>query len=91
VWVKSRLTRATTAFVANSHFVPVSRPWLPELTARARSKFGAPMFKTEVLQKHMICIEESTCDNVGTFRRPIVSRRLGNRTPLPPWYTPGLF
>jgi len=32
--------------------------------------FGAPMFETEVFWKQMHCIEESTCDTVGTFRRP---------------------
>jgi len=35
----------------------------------ARSKFAAPMFEPEVFRKQMQCIEESTCDNVGTFRR----------------------
>ena len=36
----------------------------------ARSKFSAPMFEPEVFWKQMYCIEESTCDIVGTFRRP---------------------
>ena len=36
----------------------------------------APMFETELFRKQMFCIEESTCDVVGTFRRP------GNRAPL---------
>jgi len=36
----------------------------------ARSNFGAPMFELEVFRKQMYCIEESTCDIVGTFRRP---------------------
>jgi len=35
----------------------------------ARSKFGAPIFETEVFRKQMYCIEESTCNIVGTFRR----------------------
>jgi len=35
----------------------------------ARNKFGAPMFEPEVFRKQMYCIEESTCDIVGTFRR----------------------
>jgi len=35
----------------------------------ARSKFGAPTFETEVFRKHMFCIEQSTCDIVGAFRR----------------------
>ena len=36
----------------------------------ARSKFGAPIFETEVFRKQMYCIEESTGDIVRTFRRP---------------------
>jgi len=36
----------------------------------AKSKFGAPMFEPEVFQKQICCTEESTCDIVGTFRRP---------------------
>jgi len=36
----------------------------------ARSKFGAPIFETEVFRKQMYCVKESTCDIVGTFRRP---------------------
>jgi len=44
----------------------------------ARSKFGAPMFETEVFRKLMYCTEESICDIVGTFWRP--------RSDLaPPW------
>ena len=35
----------------------------------ARSKFGAPMFKSEVFRKQMYCIAENTCDIVGTSRR----------------------
>jgi len=34
-----------------------------------RSKFGAAMFETEVFRKQIFCMEESTCDIVGTFRR----------------------
>jgi len=51
------------------------------------------MFEPEVFRKHMYYIEESTCDIVGTFRRP--SLRFGARgivapllplvTPLAPW------
>jgi len=37
--------------------------------ARARSKFGAPMFEPEIFRKQIYCIEKSTCDIVGTFRR----------------------
>jgi len=33
------------------------------------SKFGAPTFETELFRKQVYCIEESTCDTVGTFRR----------------------
>ena len=36
----------------------------------ARSKFGGPVFETQVFQKQMCCIEESTCDVVGIFRVP---------------------
>jgi len=38
--------------------------------ARVRSTFGAPIFETEIFRKQICCIEESTCDIVGTFRRP---------------------
>jgi len=41
-----------------------------EMAPGARSKFGAPMFEPEVFRREMHCIEERTCDNVGTFRRP---------------------
>jgi len=34
----------------------------------ARSKFGASAFEPDVFRKQMHCIEESTCDIVGTFR-----------------------
>jgi len=37
------------------------------------SKFGAPMFEPKVFRKQMYCIEESTCDIVGPFRRPHVN------------------
>jgi len=54
-----------------------------------RSKFGAPVFEPEVFRKQMYCVEESTCDNVGTFRRspqsfgaPTVIWRQGNCSPL---------
>jgi len=45
----------------------VYRGWM---TPEARRKFGAPMFKPEVLRKQMCCIEESTCDIVGIFGAP---------------------
>ena len=49
----------------------------------ATSKFGAPMFEPDVFWKQMDCIEKSTCDIVGTFRRP------GNCAPFaPPRYAP---
>jgi len=35
-----------------------------------RSKFGAPMFELEIFRKQMHCVEESTCDIFGIFRRP---------------------
>jgi len=51
----------------------------------AGSKFGATMLETEVFRKQIHCIEESTCDIVGTFRpsarsfgAPIVTWRPGN-------------
>jgi len=63
----------------------------------ARSKFGASMFEPEVFRNQMYCIEESTCDIVGTFRRsqqsfgaPEVIRRRGNCAPFAsPRYDPG--
>jgi len=57
----------------------------------ARSKFGAPIFEPGVFRKQMYCVNESTCDNVGTFRRltqsfgaPTVIWRQGNCAPLVP-------
>jgi len=61
---------------------------------RGKKQVCAPMFKPEVFRKQMYCIEEGTCDIVGTFRRPpqsfnppvigapIVIRRPGNCAPL---------
>jgi len=62
----------------------------------ARSKFGAPIFEPEVFWKQMYCIKESTCNIVGTFRRPLslsapsqscgapaLIRLQGNCAPLP--------
>ena len=41
------------------------------MASGVRNKFGAPMFEPEVfLRKQMYCIEESTCDIVGTSQRP---------------------
>jgi len=66
------------------------------MAPRARSKFGAPMFESEVFRKQIYFIEDSTCDIVGSFRRPplssgdphlfgapIVIRGLGNCAPSP--------
>jgi len=33
----------------------------------AKSQFGAPMAEPELFRKQICCIEESTCDIVGTF------------------------
>jgi len=57
------------------------------------------MFETELFCKQIYCIEESTCDIVGTFRRlpqpfgaPIVTRLTGNCVPLAsPRYAPGRY
>jgi len=40
------------------------------MASGARNKFGAPMFEPEIFWNQMYCMEESTCDIVGTFRRP---------------------
>ena len=49
------------------------------------AKIGALMLEHEVFRKQIYCIEECTCDIVGTMRRPwqsfgspIVIRRQGN-------------
>jgi len=45
------------------------------------------MFEPEVFRKHMFCIEDSTCDIVGSFRRPPQS--FGARGIVsPPFITP---
>jgi len=62
----------------------------------ARSKFGTPMFEPKAFPEQIYCIEESTCDIVGPFRRPpqsfpapavirrpVVIRQQGNSAPLP--------
>jgi len=54
----------------------------------AGSKFGAPMFEREVFRKQMYCIEKSTCDIVGTFRRPHSDSAPGELCPLAPLVTP---
>jgi len=58
------------------------------------SKFGPPMFEPEYFPKQMCCIEESTGDILGPFRRPtqwvgapMVIGGPGNCAPLaPPHY-----
>jgi len=37
---------------------------------QGKSKFGAPMFQSEIFRNQLHCIQESTCDIVETFRRP---------------------
>jgi len=54
----------------------------------ARNKFGAPMFKPEVIREQIYCIEESTCVKVGTFRRSPVIQRPGCVPILPHRYAP---
>jgi len=39
----------------------------------ARNKFGTPVFQPKVFRKQIYCIEESTCNIAGTFRRPTQS------------------
>jgi len=48
----------------------VRRRGVPRLDGvRETNKFGAPMFVFKSFRKQMCCIEESTFDIVGTFRR----------------------
>ena len=54
----------------------------------ARSKFGALVFEPKVFRKQMFCIEESTGDMVGTFRRPRSDSAPGNCVLLPPRCAP---
>jgi len=49
-----------------------------EMAPGTRNKFGAPVFEPEIFQEQMYCIEGSTCDMAGSFRRP------GHRTPFAP-------
>jgi len=44
-------------------------------------KFNAPMFELDVFRKAMYCIEESACDNVGTFLRPHIDSAPGELSP----------
>jgi len=55
----------------------------------ARSKFDTLMFDPEVFRNHVQCIEEITCDIVGTFWRPAVIRRPGIVPPFLTPYAPG--
>ena len=56
------------------------------------SKFGAPMVEPELFRKQIYCTEESTCDIVGTFRRPQWLGARGIAPHLPPLrYAPVLF
>ena len=63
----------------------------------ARNMLCAPMLEPELFRKQMYCIEESTCDIAGTFRRPlqwfgcpILIRRPGKCAPLTPPLIPWL-
>jgi len=38
--------------------------------ARAKKQVWRPVFEPDVFRKQMYCIDESTCDIVGTFWRP---------------------
>ena len=49
------------------------------------------MFEPEVFRKQMYCIEERTCDIVGTFSAPsALIRRPGSCAPFAPLITPSL-
>jgi len=37
--------------------------------ARGKKQFDAPMFEPEVFRKQIYCIEENTCDIVGTCHK----------------------
>ena len=50
-----------------------------------RSKFGTPMFEFEVVRKQIYCVEESTCDIVGTFQDPPQSFGAPRSDSAPPW------
>ena len=43
----------------------------------ARSRIGPPMLEIEIFRKQIYCVEESTCDFVGTLRRPHCSSAPG--------------
>jgi len=56
--------------------------------ARAKSKFGATVVEPELFRKQIYSIEESTCDIVGTFRRPHSDSAPGELYTLAPLVTP---
>jgi len=65
------------------------------MAPEVRSKLGTPMFEPEVFRKHTHCIEVSTCNIFGTFRRPCgdlaphIDSAPGELRPLaPPGYAP---
>jgi len=49
----------------------------------AKDKFGTPRFEPEVFWKLKHCVEESTCNIVGTFWHPLVIWRPVHCAPLP--------
>jgi len=55
--------------------------------ARGKSKFGTPMVQFGVFRKQMHCIQESTCDIVGTFGTTRSHSAPGEL--CPPRYAPG--
>jgi len=55
--------------------------------ARGKKQVWRPMFEPEIVPKQMCCIEESTCDIVGTFRSP---RSDSARGKLCPPFSPSL-
>jgi len=48
------------------------------------TSLAPPMFEPEVFRKQMYCIEESTCNIVGTFRRPRSDSAPGELCPACP-------
>ena len=53
----------------------------------ARSKFVASIFEPDIVRKQMYCIDKSTCDIVGAFRRPHGDSAPGELCPLFPLIT----
>jgi len=54
----------------------------------AINKFGSHMFESKAFHEQMHCIEKSTCDVVGTFRRNPVIWRPGYCAHLSPLDAP---